>query len=163
MGSSSSRIGPYAPKISCRWSSLTFLVSFSTTIWAWLDILTVRVVIVRGTFELLGVGDPRVGLRVKLRSRYLRPTLPALLLLEMLRAGLLLLSLPPLTSFRLSPWCEGDRPEVLDRDLGRGEIVRRGCDLIREGVCDLANALLFWRDRVRPLSGVKEGILGEYD
>ena len=32
IGMSSSRIGPYAPKISLRWDSFTFLVSFSTTI-----------------------------------------------------------------------------------------------------------------------------------
>lgn len=73
-------------------------------------------------------------------------------------AGLLLPVLPPLTPLRLSPWIEGDRLGVLDRDLERGDIVRRGGDLVREGVCDLAKALLFWRDRVRPLSGDKEGI-----
>jgi len=33
MGSSSSLMGPYAPKISRRWFSLTFFVSFSTMIW----------------------------------------------------------------------------------------------------------------------------------
>ncbi len=79
----------------------------------------------------------------------------------MLRAGLLFRSLPPFTPFRLSPWRESDRPEFRDCDLGRGDIVRRGGDLVREGVCDLANALLFWRDRVRPLSGDREGILVE--
>ena len=68
--------------------------------------------------------------------------------------------MPLLIPLRLSPWCEGDRPDVLDRDLGRGDIVRRGGDLVRGGVCDLANVLLFWRDRVRPLLGDKEDILG---
>ena len=39
-------------------------------------------------------------------------------------------------------------------------MVRRGADLVLEGVCDLANAEFCWRERVLPLSGDKEGILG---
>ncbi len=39
-------------------------------------------------------------------------------------------------------------------------MVRRGADLVLEGVWDLAKAEVCWRDRVLPLSGDKEGILG---
>lgn len=39
-------------------------------------------------------------------------------------------------------------------------MVRRGADLVLEGVWDLANAEFCWRDRVLPLSGDKEGMLG---
>lgn len=39
-------------------------------------------------------------------------------------------------------------------------MVRRGADLVLEGVWDLANAEVCWRDRVLPLSGDKEDILG---
>lgn len=38
--------------------------------------------------------------------------------------------------------------------------MRRGADLVLEGVWDLANAEFCWRDRVLPLSGDKEGMLG---
>lgn len=40
-------------------------------------------------------------------------------------------------------------------------MVRRGADLVLEGVWDLANAEVCWRDRVLPLSGDKEGMLGK--
>lgn len=83
---------------------------------------------------------------------------PTLLLLDTLRAGLLLLSLTSLVPFRLSLWTEGDRLGVFDRIPARGDIVRRG-DLSREGVGDLAKALSLCRDRVRPLSGDEEGML----
>ena len=39
-------------------------------------------------------------------------------------------------------------------------MVRRGADLVLEGVWDLANAEVCWRDRVLPLSGDKEGMKG---
>lgn len=38
-------------------------------------------------------------------------------------------------------------------------MVRRGADLVLEGVGDLVNAEFCWRDRVRPRSGEEEGIL----
>ena len=38
-------------------------------------------------------------------------------------------------------------------------MVRRGADLVLEGVWDLANAEFCWRDRVLPLSGDEEGML----
>lgn len=38
-------------------------------------------------------------------------------------------------------------------------MVRRGADLVLEGVRNSVNAEVFWRDRVLPLSGDKEGIL----
>ena len=38
--------------------------------------------------------------------------------------------------------------------------MRRGADLVREGVWDWANAEVCWRDRVLPLSVDKEGMLG---
>ena len=37
--------------------------------------------------------------------------------------------------------------------------MRRGADLVLDGDWDLANAEVCCRDRVRPLSGDKEGIL----
>lgn len=37
-------------------------------------------------------------------------------------------------------------------------MVRRGADLVLEGVWDLANAEFSWRDRFLPLSGDKEGM-----
>lgn len=64
-----------------------------------------------------------------------------------------------MTPFRLAPWAEGDRLCVLDLDSERGEMVRRGADLILEGVWDLANADVCWRERVLPLSGDKEFML----
>ena len=47
----------------------------------------------------------------------------------------------------------------LDLEAERGEMVRRGGDLVLERVCDLANAEVCWRDRVRPRSGDEEGIV----
>ncbi len=47
---------------------------------------------------------------------------------------------------------------VLDRDPERGDMVRRGADLDFEGVGDLANAEVCWRDRVRPRLGETEGM-----
>ena len=38
-------------------------------------------------------------------------------------------------------------------------MVRRGADLVLEGLWDLANAEFCWRDRVLPLSGDEEGML----
>ena len=73
--------------------------------------------------------------------------------------GLLLRSLLALVPFRLSPRPDGVRLGVLDLEAERGEMVRRGGDLVLEGVCDLANAEVCWRDRVRPRSGDEEGII----
>lgn len=39
-------------------------------------------------------------------------------------------------------------------------MVRRAADLVLEGVWDLANAEVCCRDRVLPLSGDEEGIIG---
>lgn len=75
--------------------------------------------------------------------------------------GLLLRFLPALIPFRLSPRPDGVRLGVLDLEGERGEMVRRGGDLVLEGVCDLANAEVCWRDRVRPRSGDEEGIVLE--
>ena len=75
--------------------------------------------------------------------------------------GLLLRFLPALIPFRLSPRPDGVRLGVLDLEGERGEMVRRGGDLVLERVCDLANAEVCWRDRVRPRSGDEEGIVLE--
>lgn len=57
MGRSTSRSGPYAPKISLRWFSLTFFVSFSTTIFElWVG-------------GLLGRGERLLPSKWELRSR----------------------------------------------------------------------------------------------
>lgn len=77
--------------------------------------------------------------------------------------GLLLRFLAALVPFRLSPRPDGVRLGVLDLEAERGEMVRRGGDLVLEGVCDLANAEVCWRDRVRPRSGDEEGIILELD
>ena len=97
-------------------------------------------VIALGTFELFGSRELRLGDRVQLRSLYRRPARPSLLLLEALLVGLLLRSLPFVSPFRLLPLAEGVRLGVLDLDPERGEMVRRGADLVLEGVWDLANA-----------------------
>lgn len=73
--------------------------------------------------------------------------------------GLLLRFLPAVVPFRLSPRPDGVRLGDLDLEAERGEMVRRGGDLVLEGVCDLANAEVCWRDRVRPRSGDVEGIV----
>ena len=73
----------------------------------------------------------------------------------------LLRSLPTLVPFRLSPRPDGVRLGVLDLEAERGEMVRRGGDLVLERVCDLANAEVCWRDRVRPRSGEEEGMVLE--
>ena len=75
--------------------------------------------------------------------------------------GLLLRLLPALVPFRLFPRPDGVRLGVLDLEAERGEMVRRGGDLVLERVCDLANAEVCWRDRVRPRSGDEEGIVLE--
>ena len=90
--------------------------------------------IVRGTFELLGRGEPRLGDRVLLRSLYCCPARPRLLLLDALLDRLLVRPLQFLTPFCLSPWADGVRLGVLDLDPERGEIVRRGADLVLDGV-----------------------------
>ena len=72
--------------------------------------------------------------------------------------GLLLRLLPALVPFRLSARPDGVRLGVLDLEAERGEMVRRGGDLVLERVCDLANAEVCWRDRVRPRSGDEEGM-----
>ena len=48
---------------------------------------------------------------------------------------------------------------VPNREAERGEMVRRGKDLVLEDVGDLVNAEGYWRDRVRPRSGEEEGII----
>ena len=73
--------------------------------------------------------------------------------------GVLLRSLPALVPFGLSPRPDGVRLGVLDLEAERGEMVRRGGDLVLERVCDLANAEVCWRDRVRPRSGDEEGMI----
>ena len=75
--------------------------------------------------------------------------------------GLLLRLLPALVPFGLSARPDGVRLGVLDREAERGEMVRRGGDLVLERVCDLANAEVCWRNRVRPRSGDEEGIVSE--
>ena len=64
IGRSSSRMGPYAPKISRKWLSLTFLVSFSTTIYATSAINLASHLDRVLTFELFDTGDARLRLRV---------------------------------------------------------------------------------------------------
>jgi hypothetical protein len=68
MGRLRSRIGPYFPKISRKWPSLTFLLNCSTTIYIE-SALSRRIVVPNIlTFALLGAGEPllRLGLREKL-------------------------------------------------------------------------------------------------
>ena len=88
----------------------------------------------------MGWGEPRLGDRVELRSLCRRPARPPLLLLDALIVGLLLGLLPFLTPLRPSPWAGGVRLGDLDLDPERGEMVRRGADLVLERVWDLANA-----------------------
>ena len=58
----------------------------------------------------------------------------------MLLVGLLLRSLTPRSPFRLSPRAEGVRLRDFEREAERGDIVRRGGDLVLDGVWALAYA-----------------------
>ena len=90
------------------------------------------------------MGDALLRLPLKLRSRYARP------------AGLLLRDRRPLL---LPSRLERDRLKFLDLDRERGDIERRGGDLVLEGDCDLASANVCCLERVRPRSGEIDGML----
>ncbi len=78
-------------------------------------------------FELVGTGETRLRLRLKLRSRYTG-------LSSLLSLGLLLRGCIPL---RPSSLTIGDRLGLLDLKAERADKERRG-DLVREGVWTLA-------------------------
>ena len=89
--------------------------------------------------ELLGT-ERRLRLRVKLRSR--RPFLPSLATdFSLERLLLACRSIPDCAWVRVRSFRrDGERPGVLERENERGDIERRGEDLDREAVGDLAVA-----------------------
>ena len=152
---------PYAPKISRRWFSLTFLVSFSTTICR-SSALGFVPVTKNGylTLELLAGALALLTLRVKLLSLCRWYTLPPLLLLDTLLAGLLLrllVGLNPLRRLCTPLRAGGVLLGVLDLERDRGDIERRG-ERDLERLRDLANAGVIVRVRDRPREGDLEGI-----